>query len=207
MLICVKLNNNPFALNQRELLIRVKSADDHAFRQLFDQFVKKVYYFVYGHIKDKLEAEDITQNVFVRIWEKKEMIDPDRSFDGFIFTIAHRLVIDHFRINAKLYRLKNVVPLSEADIPSSIHTDDLVHHHQLESLYHKALQSLPPRRKEIFLLSRHSGLSNREIAEKMGISVKTVESQMTAALGFLRDFFDRRAMGPANIIGIYFLLG
>jgi RNA polymerase sigma-70 factor, ECF subfamily len=194
-------------LNQRELLIRLKNADNHAFRELFEFYGKKVYQFVYSHIKDKLESEDITQNVFVRIWEKKDQIDPQRPFEGFIFTVAHRLLIDHFRGNAKRFSIDTVHDYSDELIPSSMHTDDLVNQHQLESLYHQALMALPPKRKEIFLLSRHDGLSNRQIAEKMGISVKTVENQMTAALGFLRNFFNRTAIGPATLAGIYFLLG
>lgn len=162
---------------------------------------------MYNHIRDKTEAEDITQNVFIRMWEKKEMIDPNRSFEGFIFTIAYRLLIDHYRANARRFGVDPMDSFAEATLQSTLHTDDLVHHHQLESLYQKALLALPPKRKEIFLLSRHNGLSNREIAQKMGISVKTVETQMTAALGFLRDFFDRTEMGPAAVAVIYFLLG
>jgi RNA polymerase sigma-70 factor (ECF subfamily) len=194
-------------VDPKQLLIQLKNADDHAFRQLFERYVKRVYQFVYNHIKDKTEAEDITQNVFIRIWEKKEMIDPNRSFEGFIFTIAYRLLIDYYRANARRFGVDPMDGFAETTLQSTLHTDDLVHHHQLESLYQQALLSLPPKRKEIFLLSRHNGLSNREIAEKMGISVKTVESQMTAALGFLRDFFDRTEMGPAAVAGIYFLLG
>ncbi len=198
---------NQTAVDPNQLHIRLKNADEEAFRQLFERYVKRVYQFVYNHIKDKTEAEDITQNVFIRIWEKREIIDPARSFEGFIFTIAYRLLIDHYRSNARRYSTDPVDRLDETTLQSSMHSDDLVQHHQLESLYQKALLALPPKRKEIFLLSRHNGLSNREIAEKMGISVKTVENQMTAALGFLRDFFDRTEMGPAAVAGIYFLLG
>lgn len=193
-----------FANPSKELLLRLKNADQEAFRQVFDIYVKKIYNFVFSHIKEKTEAEDITQNIFIKIWEKKEYIDPDRSFEGLLFTIAHRMLLDYFRSPASRFSIVSVDPITEQAKLSPIQSDDLVHRRQLESLYNKALQRLPAKRKEIFLLSRHQGLSNKQIAEKLGISIKTVENQMTAALGFLRDFFNRTETGATSLLLIYF---
>lgn len=176
-------------LVEKDLLARLKNADETAYRQIFEMYVKKVYQFVFGYIKEKTESEDITQNVFIRIWEKRLSIDIDKSFNGFIFTIAYRLIIDHFRKNSANTYKTTFIGLAEESVKSLLHSDDLLKQHHLDSLYEKALQSLPPKRKEIFLLSRHNGLANKQIAEQLGLSVKTVENQMTAALASLRDFF------------------
>jgi RNA polymerase sigma-70 factor (ECF subfamily) len=155
------------------------------------------------YVKVGVEAEDITQNVFLRIWEKRGLLDPEKSFEGFIFTIAYRSVMDHFRTNPK--RLQSLFPvdLLTDSVVSTVSADALLNHHQLESIYQQALQALPPKRKEIFLLSRHGGLTNRQIAEQLGISIKTVESQMTAALSFLKHFFSHADFGRALITLVF----
>ena len=185
---------------EKDLLARLKNADEEAFTQIFEMYVKKVYQFVLSYNKEKTEAEDITQNVFIKIWEKKLLINIDKSFEGFIFTIAYRLVIDYFRKNSSHFHRTTIIGLAEESIASRVNSDDLLKRHNLESLYEKALQSLTAKRKEIFLLSRHNGLSNKQIAEQLGISIKTVENQMTAALSSLKAFFS-----ASDLIAIIFI--
>ena len=188
---------------EKDLMIQLRDANETAFRQVFDQYGKKVYRYILHYVKVGVEAEDITQNVFLRIWEKRGLIDPEKSFEGFIFTIAYRSVMDHFRTNPK--RLQSLFPvdLFTDSIVSTVSADALLNHHQLESIYQQALQALPPKRKEIFLLSRHGGLTNRQIAEKLGISIKTVESHMTAALSFFKNFFSETDFGRSLISLIF----
>jgi RNA polymerase sigma-70 factor (ECF subfamily) len=187
----------------KDLMIQLRDANEAAFRQVFDQYGKKVYRYVLHYVKVRVVAEDITQNVFLRIWEKRALLDPKKSFEGFIFTIAYRAVMNHFRAHPK--RLQSLFPvdLLTDSVVSTVSADALLNHHQLESVYQQALQALPPKRKEIFLLSRHGGLTNRQIAEQLGISIKTVESQMTAALAFLKNFFSRADFGRALIVLVF----
>jgi len=191
----------------KDLLVRLKNADENAFKQVFELYIKKVYQFVLSYIKEKAEAEDITQNVFIKIWEKRLLIDTDKSFEGFIFTVAYRLVIDYFRHNSATPHRNTISVLAEESIVSSINSDDLLNRHQFESVYEKALKSLSPRRKEIYLLSRHTGLSNKQIADKLALSVKTIENQMTAALSSLKEFFLRSDLSDLLFIFLFFLAG
>ncbi len=175
---------------EKDLLELVIKNDEAAFKQVFDLYVKRVYQFVFRIVRDNAEAADISQDIFIKIWEKRSSIDTDKSFDGFIFTIAYRSVIDFLRKNKNKFQntinsdshLENIIAAGNAE--------DLVNLHQLESIYEKALQTLPPKRKEIFCLSRHAGLSNKEIADKLNISIKTVEAQMTLALATLKEYFN-----------------
>jgi RNA polymerase sigma-70 factor (ECF subfamily) len=171
------------------LLQQLKGGDEFAFRQIFDLYIRKVYRFVFGYLKNKAEAEDVTQLIFQKLWEKRATIDLQQSFNGFVFTIAYRATIDQFRANAR-NRQFAAGDFKEQDAPVSyLQADDLVNHQQLASFYQKALQELPERRREIFILSRHEGLSNKEIADRLQLSVKTVENQMTAALSTFREYF------------------
>jgi len=182
-------------LNESHLLAQIKNADQQAFKQVFDFYVRKVYLFVYGYVKDREDAEDIVQIVFQKIWTNRETININKSFSGFLFTIAYRTVIDHIRQSNTRKKTAIIRFLNNEEPSSDATADFLLTHHQLESTYQQAINSLTPKRKEIFLLSRHEGLSNREIAEHLQISIKTVENHMTAALFTLRGFFKKAEIG------------
>jgi len=174
---------------ENDLLLRISNDDEAAFMSFFDLYFKKVYKFIFKFIKEKTESEDLTQIVFIKIWEKRFFLQEVKSINGYVFSIAHRIVIDHFRLS----RTKNNNITSSLSYDESSETkltsEDLLRKHEFEKVYNNALDSLPPKRKEIFILSRHEGLTNNQIALKLGISVKTVENQMTSALSFLKECF------------------
>ena len=190
-------------VHEKELIVGLVNGDERAFRQIYDLYVKKVYHFTLNYVKEKSEAEDIAQNVFMKIWERRNVIDKEKSFAGFIFTVTYRIIIDYFRQNSTKFSLNKRATLDQ-EIPSLVFSDDLLNRHQLESFYDKALQALPPKRKEIFLLSRHNGLTNKQIAEKLDISVKTVENQMTAALASLKASFSSSEPGIIITVLLFF---
>ncbi|MEJ7769627.1 MAG: sigma-70 family RNA polymerase sigma factor [Chitinophagaceae bacterium] len=163
---------------EKDLLVRLTNADEDAFREIFDCYFKKLHRSVYRYIKEKTHAEDLTQNIFIKLWEKKVGIDINKSFDGYIFAVSYRIITDHFRQTEKRLLSATSDAIINESIVSSSSSDELLNRHQLECLYEKGLQTLPQKRKEIFLLSRHNGLFNKQIAERLNISVKTVKNQM-----------------------------
>jgi len=178
-------------VENNDLLLRISNNDELAFMSFFDLYFKKVYNFVFRFIKEKTESEDIAQIVFIKIWEKRFILNEVKSIDGFVFTIAHRLVIDHFRLNKTKSKIQTTNEEYNQSSASTLTSEDLVRIHEFEKIYNQAIDNLPPKRKEIFLLSRHEGLTNKQIAEKLGVSLKTVENQMTSALFFLKDCFKK----------------
>lgn len=174
-----------------ELLDCIKNADEEAFKQFFELYVKKVYNFLFKHLQDKLEAEDLTQIVFMKIWNNRASIDLKKSIDAYVFTIAYHLVIDFYRHNNKHLKVDFSSDQLKEHPTSNLTAEDSLNKHHFESIYQTALETLPPKRKEIFLMSRHMGMSNKQIADKLQISIKTVENQMTAALKSLKDYFNQ----------------
>ncbi len=172
-----------------DLFARISNNDEVAFMSFFDLYLKKVYNFILKFIKDKTEAEDLTQIVFIKLWEKREMLKSVTSADGFIFTMAHRVVIDHFRLTKTKHKISVQNEYLNDTKPSSLTSEDLINRHEFELIYNKALELMPPKRKEVFILSRHEGLTNKQISERLNISVKTVENQMTSALFSLKEYF------------------
>jgi RNA polymerase sigma-70 factor (ECF subfamily) len=188
---------------EKDLLVRLKNADENAFREVFDSYFKKVHQFVNRYVKEPAQSEDITQTIFIKLWDKKADLDISKSFDGYIFTIAYRMVMDYFRQTKLTHQYITTDRSAGESIASSITSDELLNSHQLESIYARALKTLPSKRKEIFLLSRHHGLSNKQIADHLQISVKTVENQMTAALSRLREYFTRSDIDSVILIIIF----
>jgi RNA polymerase sigma-70 factor (ECF subfamily) len=178
-----------------DLILALKEGNLNAFNQVFDRYAKRLYRFSMGYLKSAENAEEIVQEVFLKIWNNREELIVQKSFDSYLFTIAKNGILNTIRKSkseqaylnyAKLYPRKNVLLDQELDFK------------ELEKAYLEAIAQLSPRRKEIFLLSREQSLSNAEIAKKMNISVKTVENQMTSALAEIRK--NLRSLGFSGII-------
>lgn len=129
----------------------------------------------------------MVQDVFMKVWEARNHIDPIQSFNGYIFRITK---------NAALNKLRKRVGepdsfASVKDDSSALNiTEQDVLFGEMKDLVDAAIEGLPPKRQEVFRLSRYEGLSNKEIAERLGISVNTIEGQMRKAIKYLRSYID-----------------
>lgn len=172
-----------------ELIKRIQKDDRVAFYHIYERYSKRLYGFVLRYIKQKEDAEEIVQEVFVKIWESRNKIDAYSSFESFLFTIAYNTTISLLRkrTNEKRYleHLKSIQqPNNSPDLIDEIHFNEL--NDRVQSLLNK----LTPRQKEIFQLSREEGLTHDEIAKKLDISVNTVKKHMTNTLTFLKTQID-----------------
>lgn len=176
-------------------VLAIKDGDLRAFNELFDRYGKRLYHFSIGYLKSAADSEEIVQEVFLKIWNNREELSAQKSFESYLFTIAKNSILNTIRKSkseqaylsyAKLHPGKNVL------------LDDELNFRELEEAYKEAVEQLSPRRKEIFMLNREQSLSNAEIAEKMNVSVKTVENQMTSALSEIRK--NLRSIGFSSII-------
>ena len=124
------------------------------------------------------------QETFFRVWEKRHEIDSSKSFKSFLFTISYHLIIDQLRLRLKdqEYRkfLKEHFKTEELIVSSATDYDSL--NRQIATI----IEELPAKRKQIFTLSREKGLSHKEIAGRLNISVKTVENQINLALKLIK---------------------
>lgn len=180
---------------EADLIVSLREGDMKAFSELFDRYAKRLYHFAIGYLKSVEESEEIVQDVFLKIWNNREEISLLKSFEAYLFTIAKNGILNTIRKSkseqaylnyAKLHPGKNILFDEELDFK------------ELEIAYKQSIDKLSPKRKEIYLLSRELLLSNAEIAEKMNISVKTVENQMTSAISEIRK--NLRTLGFSGII-------
>lgn len=153
-----------------------------AFNTLFSEYSGKLYRFAHGYLKSEHESEELVQEVFTIIWEKRSEIKEELSFRSFLFTVSFNIIRKHFRRRKYLSKYLNSGIIEDMDL----HT---MHQITCDSLYGYIIDlvdRLPQRRKEIFIKSRFEGLTVKEISEELKISHKTVENQLTNALKYLR---------------------
>lgn len=189
--------------NNTELIKKLKNGDVLAFDAIYKQYCTRLYGFVLKLIKQESDAEEIVQEVFVKIWESRHKIENFSTFDSFLFTIAHNTTISLIRkrLNEKKYLeyLKGIqVEISSTDIIEEIH------YTELKEKFSHLIDSLSPRQKEVYLLSREDGLTHKEIAEKLGISQNTVEIHISRAIKFIKNNIDNTLL--ASLLFAHFFI-
>lgn len=168
-----------------EVLLRLKEGDESAFDAVYWKYSSWVFNFIHSLLYDKSLAEDLTQTVFLKIWEKRATIDPELLFDSYLFAIARNLVYKETENRLRAEQL--ATSLQRIPFETDSLTEDNIDADSLRAYIDDLIEQLPPSRKHIFQLSRRQHLSNKEIASQLSISEKTVESQLYRALGFLKQ--------------------
>jgi RNA polymerase sigma-70 factor (ECF subfamily) len=171
-------------IDETNLINRLKQDDEKAFNILFYQHHAKVYNLAKRFLPYKEDAEEIVQIVFIALWENRQKIDENQSLSGYILTIARHWIYNSIKRN--IYRQGYLEHLQQQSISLEYVTEDIVQYNELNALVDKLTNNLPPKRREIFKLSRDEGLSYREIAHRLSITESTVNTQITKALDYVR---------------------
>lgn len=188
--------------NSEAILVKQLSKSNIlAFNTLYKEYSGRLYRFSIGYLKSEAEAEELVQEVFTLIWEKRADLKEELSLKSFLFTIAFNMIRKHFRTKAYLMQYLNSRPVEEADLATS---GDITYN-SLYQYISELVKQLPSRCKEIFIKSRFDGLTITEIAREMKISHKTVENQLTKALQFLRTNLNREDL-PIALFFMLFIL-
>jgi RNA polymerase sigma-70 factor (family 1) len=166
--------------NESLLLRRIAADDADAFAALFHLHRDKLYSFIVRMSGSVPEAEDVVQDVFLKIWTLRAELLDINDFSAYLFRMSHNHCLNILKRKAKETAILSRFPIS------SHSTGDLVLYREIEQQVRYAIDELPPQQKLVFTLSRDQGLSQQEISEQLHITVPTVKSHMTQALRFLR---------------------
>ena len=173
------------SIDEKTLIKNVKDSNRISFQNLFYQFHDQLFRFVVYRVQDADIAKDITQETFLRIWEKRGSLQPEKSFFSLLARISTNLCYDHFRYTEVRLRNKDRIPefgKSHFDNP-----EEVVQAKAIEEIIRKFVnEKLPQRCRVIFILSRIEGFSNQEISTKLSLSIRTVENQIYRALKILK---------------------
>ncbi len=189
--------------SNQELVLLIQKDDKIAFYNLYERYCRRLHGFVLRYIKQNEDAEEIVQEVFLKIWESRNKIDAFSSFESFLFTIAYNTTISLLRkrTNEQKY-LNHLKSLQQPD--NSPDLIDEIQFNELNDRVQSLLNELTPQQKKIFQLSREEGLSHDEIAKKLDISVNTVKKHMCNTLAFLRSQIDSNP--TINLLFAYLFL-
>lgn len=185
-----------------ELLERLKDGDMLAFDAIYKQYFARLYGFILKIIKQESDAEEIVQQVFVKIWESHITINTNSSFDSYLFTIAYNNTVSLLRkrVNEKKY-LEHLQSIQQIESSSNIIEE--IHFKEIKNNFQKLISQLTPRQREIYYLSREEELTYSEIANKLNISVNTVENHMAKALSFIKKNIDKSLLYNILFISLF----
>lgn len=171
---------------EKLLIIKLVKGNNKAFRKIFDIYRNDVYAYSLSLLKTKVLAEEIVQDVFLKVWQHRDRLNPDLSFKSYLFTITRNLTFNLINKVANNRKLKEEVFYKSQKSYSPI--EDEIANKDYEIIKNKAIEQLPPKCKVIFQMSRNQGMSYEEISKVLNISVSTVKGQMSKSLATIRGF-------------------
>jgi RNA polymerase sigma-70 factor (ECF subfamily) len=163
-----------------KLVYLLKKDDRGAFNALYYKYVPKLLSFLKGFYASDYQSEEIVQEIFIKIWEKRHGLDETLSFSAYLYQAAKNRIYNCYR--DKLTQLKFNDSFSFCSDKSRNFTEEYIYFKELEQHAQKIINELPPVQKNIFMLSRNKGLSNGEIALKLNLSRRTVEQHIYRTL-------------------------
>jgi RNA polymerase sigma-70 factor (family 1) len=169
--------------DDQELLSMLKADDDAALKEIYDLYWKGLYLSAFSIIRDAGPCEDIVQDVLLQLWLRRATVTIT-ALKPYLFTAVRYKVLSYIR--SANHRKVFIEPGEWDNLAGMEEGKDRLHEWDINYLLDQGIAALPERCKEVFLLSRKEHLTNKEIAAKMGISIKTVEAQITIALRQLR---------------------
>lgn len=187
---------------EKILLREAGKGNEQSFAELFYAYKDKLYGFVLPMTGNREIAEDIVQDVFMKIWERRERLGEIENFNAFVFRISRNHTINHLRRTAKetLVLLEARQRTNSAEPPP----DEALIYKNMRQTLNKIVSALPRQQKAVYQLSREGSLRQDEIAQKLQISLPTVKNHMAQAMRTIREKLGKYYLSP--IIAILILL-
>jgi RNA polymerase sigma-70 factor (ECF subfamily) len=169
-----------------KLLNAVKTGDSAAFNEIYHKYRQKIYGYAYHFTRCREEAEELTQDTFVRLWENREKINPEKNFDAFLYTLIRNNFLTVLRKKAREKAYSNENLRHEQSFNT---IEDELNAKESKQIALEAIASLSPQVKKIYLMSRNDHHTHEEISKLMGISKNTVNNHLKKSLGIMRKYF------------------
>ena len=173
-------------LTEKEELELLRNASKQSFESLYNRYSGKLYNFIMKVSKgDTYIAEELVQRTFIKVCETREYVDPNKSFISYLCTIAKNMLLNEYKHQTIRFIYTEYIKGIATD--NYNFTEKEVDKNLLEEYIDKLIDKLPPKRREVFILSRKEGLSNKKIAERLQITESTIETQLLKASTFMKN--------------------
>lgn len=183
----------------RQLLLQLRQGHEPSFNSLYLTYSKPLYRKINGIVKDESVADELLQDLFLKVWEKRADIKPEYSFAAFLYTSANNLVYDYFRKVSKDKRLHARMLINAVDY--YMQTEENLIGKETSALIQQAIDQLSDQRKKVFALCKIEGKSYQEAANILGISVATVNTHMVNSIRSIKEYlYKNQEIGIAILI-------
>ena len=173
-------------IDEKELLLLLKQGHEAAFEEIYKLYSSRLFGNIYKMVKSESTAKEILQEVFIKVWNNRTGIDPERSFRAYIFRIAENNVCDFFRNASRIKKMQShllVITTGRYE-----HIEELLLRKENNALLHKVINSLPPQRQLVFRLCKLEGKSYDEVSQQLGITASTVSDHIVKANKTIKEY-------------------
>ncbi len=191
-------------LTDQQLMDLLHNGDRDAFDQIFNRYWRKLFIYAGKVVRDEETAQDIVQDVFISLWQRKAALVGVDSLSSYLHGAIRYKGIGHIRAN--LHKSNYAASIQAFFVDGCDSLNEHIDLQDLNEVIHHEIGKLPPKMREIFIMSRMEHLSNKEIAEKLNISDKTVKKQINRALNLFRLVLDEKSGSLLHLAVISFLL-
>ncbi len=188
--------------DEKELLVQLLNGNEQAFEKIYQLYSSRLYGNLLKLVKSETEAQEILQDVFLKIWENRQNIDIEKSFRSYLFKIAENKVVDFFRKVAR--DKKREAQLISLATNEYVPVEELLQSDEKAAILQKAIDSLPPQRQQVFRLCKLEGKSYKEVSEQLGISVSTISDHIVKATKSIRDYFENNEQALLSLFIVAF---
>lgn len=174
---------------EANLILLLKEGNKNAFSTLYDRYKKPLTANLFKLLKSEELTFDILQDLFLKIWENRANINPEKSFRAYLVRIAENMVYDYYRRAARDSKMQLTIMQTSTELYSYIEEDMLIKEHS--GFLKAAVALMPPQRRQVFTLCKLEGKSYKEVEQIMGIGHKTINSHLFQASKFLKEHFSK----------------
>lgn len=169
--------------SDKDLIHSLKKGNIKAFDELYFRYVPLLLKFSQNYILDKVESEEAVQEIFIKIWERRMFLDGEQNFKSYIFQSVKHCLLNRIRDKKRMYKMEEMDCKYEREEAQAL---DKIYYKELEETTNEWIERLPVVQKQVFTLSRKDGLSHKEIAAKLNLSIRTVEHHIYLASKFMK---------------------
>lgn len=167
------------------LVFRLKNGEKSALQELINMHAAKIYRFAFNYLKNKSDTEELLQDVFIKIWEKREILDPGQKIQPYLYKIVVNNIYDLIRKKNREKLFAEYVSHHQTQ-GADLSWEEIIWN-EMRSNLDRLIEQMPEHRRKIFILSREEGLKNQEIADRLNLSLRTVENQLYRAVLYLKE--------------------
>lgn len=188
---------------EKKLLLQIAGGDETAFRELFDSYREKLYFYILNITHAPEIAEEIVADIFVKLWVGRELLAQIGQPNAFLHKVAYHKAMDFLKTMARHTRLQERYNEWYLSTLQEKRPDQLLIDAEIVQLIRQAVNQLSPQRKLIYQLSREEGMTHEQIARHLNLSRNTVKNSMMAATRFIDTYLKEKMLGPAMLLLLF----